>query len=331
MNAMIDLDIGSRGRRDALPDARRRTPIDLLYIAREALSNVVRHSRRDAAPGIAPRPSARRPGLWTTTAGASTPSQVAGPERRAAPGPAQHARPRDRAWGERSTIERADRCRHTYHRARTGVPGDDPEGCQCRHRRREEAERDRLEPRVPCACWSSTTTRSSGRGSSRSSIAAKGSRSSPRPATAAESIEQARRFQPDIVVMDVRLPDGSGIEACREIRAELADHAGRDAHLLSGRGGRPVGDRRRRARLPAQADPRPRPRRRARGRRSRRVAARPGRDREGPRAGAPDRHRRRTPTSSRSSPRRSSGSCSSSPRARPTRRSRPRSSCRTRR
>src|SRR5205814_4499940 len=39
--------------------------------------------------------------------------------------------------------------------------------------------------------------------------------------TVAESIEQARRFQPDIVVMDVRLPDGSGIEACREIRAEL--------------------------------------------------------------------------------------------------------------
>lgn len=38
--------------------------------------------------------------------------------------------------------------------------------------------------------------------------------------TVAESIEQARRFQPDIVIMDVRLPDGSGIEACREIRAE---------------------------------------------------------------------------------------------------------------
>jgi two-component system response regulator DevR len=37
----------------------------------------------------------------------------------------------------------------------------------------------------------------------------------------AEAIEQARRFEPDIVVMDVRLPDGSGIEACREIRAEL--------------------------------------------------------------------------------------------------------------
>jgi two-component system response regulator DevR len=40
--------------------------------------------------------------------------------------------------------------------------------------------------------------------------------------TVAEAIEQARRFEPDIVVMDVRLPDGSGIEACREIRAERA-------------------------------------------------------------------------------------------------------------
>jgi two-component system, NarL family, response regulator DevR len=37
--------------------------------------------------------------------------------------------------------------------------------------------------------------------------------------TVAESIEAARRHEPDIVVMDVRLPDGSGIEACREIRA----------------------------------------------------------------------------------------------------------------
>ena len=41
--------------------------------------------------------------------------------------------------------------------------------------------------------------------------------------TAADAIEQARRFQPDLVVMDVRLPDGSGIEACREIRSELPD------------------------------------------------------------------------------------------------------------
>jgi len=35
----------------------------------------------------------------------------------------------------------------------------------------------------------------------------------------AESISMAARFEPDVVIMDVRLPDGSGIEACREIRA----------------------------------------------------------------------------------------------------------------
>ncbi|MGH2464819.1 MAG: response regulator, partial [Candidatus Limnocylindrales bacterium] len=37
----------------------------------------------------------------------------------------------------------------------------------------------------------------------------------------AEAIDAARRFEPDLVIMDVRLPDGSGVEACREIRAEL--------------------------------------------------------------------------------------------------------------
>lgn len=41
--------------------------------------------------------------------------------------------------------------------------------------------------------------------------------------TVAEAVDAARRFQPDVVIMDVRLPDGSGIEACREIRAELPD------------------------------------------------------------------------------------------------------------
>jgi DNA-binding NarL/FixJ family response regulator len=37
--------------------------------------------------------------------------------------------------------------------------------------------------------------------------------------TVSEAVAQAARFEPDLVVMDVRLPDGSGIEACREIRA----------------------------------------------------------------------------------------------------------------
>jgi two-component system response regulator DevR len=38
-----------------------------------------------------------------------------------------------------------------------------------------------------------------------------------------EATAQARLHRPDIVVMDVRLPDGSGVEACREIRAELPE------------------------------------------------------------------------------------------------------------
>jgi two-component system response regulator DevR len=37
--------------------------------------------------------------------------------------------------------------------------------------------------------------------------------------TVADSIVLAARHEPDLVIMDVRLPDGSGIEACREIRA----------------------------------------------------------------------------------------------------------------
>jgi DNA-binding NarL/FixJ family response regulator len=33
-----------------------------------------------------------------------------------------------------------------------------------------------------------------------------------------EAILTAQKCQPDVVVMDIRLPDGSGVEACREIR-----------------------------------------------------------------------------------------------------------------
>ena len=39
--------------------------------------------------------------------------------------------------------------------------------------------------------------------------------------TVQEAIDQALRTRPDVVVMDVRLADGSGIEATREIRAKL--------------------------------------------------------------------------------------------------------------
>jgi len=37
-------------------------------------------------------------------------------------------------------------------------------------------------------------------------------------ATVKEAVQAAARARPDVVIMDVRLPDGSGIEACRQIR-----------------------------------------------------------------------------------------------------------------
>jgi DNA-binding NarL/FixJ family response regulator len=36
----------------------------------------------------------------------------------------------------------------------------------------------------------------------------------------AEAFLAARKTKPDVIVMDIRLPDGTGIDACREIRSE---------------------------------------------------------------------------------------------------------------
>lgn len=37
----------------------------------------------------------------------------------------------------------------------------------------------------------------------------------------AQAVKEARRLCPDVILMDVRLPDGSGVEACREILSVL--------------------------------------------------------------------------------------------------------------
>lgn len=39
--------------------------------------------------------------------------------------------------------------------------------------------------------------------------------------TIAEAIQQTQRLKPDVILMDVRLPDGSGVDACREILGAL--------------------------------------------------------------------------------------------------------------
>jgi two-component system, NarL family, response regulator DevR len=41
--------------------------------------------------------------------------------------------------------------------------------------------------------------------------------------TAEEAVRRVGYDSPDVVVLDVRLPDGSGVEACREIRERFPD------------------------------------------------------------------------------------------------------------
>ena len=42
-------------------------------------------------------------------------------------------------------------------------------------------------------------------------------------ATAQQGLEEIGELQPDVAILDVRLPDGSGIEVCREIRSLYPD------------------------------------------------------------------------------------------------------------
>jgi two-component system, NarL family, response regulator DevR len=63
--------------------------------------------------------------------------------------------------------------------------------------------------------------------------------------TVADAIAQARTQRPDVVIVDVRLPDGNGVEACREIRSEqpetrvvvLTSYSDEDAVMASIVGG----------------------------------------------------------------------------------------------
>jgi two-component system response regulator DevR len=41
--------------------------------------------------------------------------------------------------------------------------------------------------------------------------------------TVADGVREATRVAPDVILMDLRLPDGSGVEACRQIREQAPD------------------------------------------------------------------------------------------------------------
>src|SRR5487761_1665879 len=43
--------------------------------------------------------------------------------------------------------------------------------------------------------------------------------------TVAEALISIPAGQPDVAILDVRLPDGSGVEVCREVRAQMPETA----------------------------------------------------------------------------------------------------------
>ncbi len=42
-------------------------------------------------------------------------------------------------------------------------------------------------------------------------------------ATALEALDRIPAVRPDVAILDTRLPDGSGVDVCREIRSSLPD------------------------------------------------------------------------------------------------------------
>ena len=115
--------------------------------------------------------------------------------------------------------------------------------------------------------------------------------------------------RPDVVVMDIRMPNGSGIDACRAITAELPATPVDHAHQLRRLRGAVRRHRRRRVRLRPQARRLDRAGRRRAHRRGGWVAARPGRHRRASSIGCATRAGWRRPARSPTSPSRS-GACS---------------------
>ena len=77
-----------------------------------------------------------------------------------------------------------------------------------------------------------------------------------------EAVRRVPALDPDVAVLDVRLAEGNGVEACREIRSTSPADGVPDPDVVLRRRGAVRGDHGRGGRVRAQADPLERPRRR---------------------------------------------------------------------
>ncbi len=209
VNSMVDVDVETYGVEDV--DLSPDQTGQLLSIAREALSNIARHSK--ATRGTVRVEAARR--HHQADRERQRRRLRARPAARPEPsGPGQHARPGRRDRWTSGARKRARR-RHAYHRG-GGAARD-------AWRRRQPGRRrmtDQIDAR-PLRLLVVDDHEVVRQGLVSLLERREHFQVVAEAGTAAEAVEMARKFEPDLVVMDVRLPDGSGIEACREIRAEF--------------------------------------------------------------------------------------------------------------
>ena len=211
VNSMIDVELETAdGDEPELPPDRAG---QLLSIAREALSNIARHSGATRAASASRSTTALSSSIISDNGVGFDPERAA---RQPGHQGLVNMRARAASIGGRLDVESEPGAGHAYHRARCPVASDRAGSPDAR--RRNDRTRSK---HARCGCSWSTITRSSARASSSLLDRREHFQVVAEAGTAAEAVEMARKFEPDLVVMDVRLPDGSGIEACREIRAEL--------------------------------------------------------------------------------------------------------------
>ena len=157
---------------------------------------------------------------------------------------------RGRADAARGRVPRQGHLRVGGDRARALARGGRRRGrAAARARRRRRARSPSSSPTTSACCAPASAS---------SSTPSPTSPSSARRATATPRSTSSPRRRPDVVLMDIRMPELDGLAAAERILADPAErHRGRDAHDLRRQRVRLQGAAHRRHRLPAQGHARP--------------------------------------------------------------------------